>query len=160
MTNTNQYVFMEWQMFSLARIFLVYSILTCATLTKLIIEMKRTVSMFFGYIVYWHVHSESRQQQIHTSRYTFRIQSNFKQQQNRSNKPDHNQHASGFMVLAKKWLTNKLDMLLQTNKMAANILIRLIRSIRACYRLCPSNLLTSNLYKMAANILIRFILTN
>ena len=34
-------------MFSLARIFLVYSILTCATLTKLIIEMKRTVSMFF-----------------------------------------------------------------------------------------------------------------
>ena len=30
-------------MFSLARIFLVYSILTCATLTKLIIEMKRTV---------------------------------------------------------------------------------------------------------------------
>ena len=55
------------------------------------------------------------------------------------------------MVLAKKWLTNKLDMLLQTNKMAANILIRLIRSIRACYRLCPSNLFPSNLYKMAAN---------
>ena len=151
-------------MFSLARIFLVYSILTCATLTKLIIEMKRTVSMFFW--VYSILTCSFRiqattdtHQQIH-SRYTFRIQSNFKQQENRSNRPDDNQHASGFMVLAKKWLTNKLDMLLQTNKMAANILIRLIRSIRACYRLCPSNLFPSNLYKMAANILIRFILTN